>query len=102
MRWPGILLAGAELKAYSAQVDAFAVHLGVTASLVIACFAIPVSAILARRAAALPRTGEGGTPDDPGLFDKGMLGSLGKVLIVLAPSLAGIIPTLVEAAGNLH
>ena len=81
------------------QVDAFAIFTGVTGSVVIALFAIPASTILAARAAALPQM-PNAAPDAP-LLDTSLLPSLGKILPILAPTLAGSLPTILDLVGKL-
>ncbi|NIJ21871.1 hypothetical protein FHS95_003582 [Sphingomonas naasensis] len=93
-RWPQALFEPAAAKAFSAHVDAFALYSGVTSSLVIASFAVPVVAGLRARAAAL--TEEGEDAEAPVLLDAGLMDGLGKILVVLAPALAGILPTIAD------
>jgi hypothetical protein len=98
MRWPALLLSPMDRPSDLAYVDAAAIHMGVTGSVVIALFAVPTASVLTSRGAELPPAA-GDTADD-GLFDKGLLDAMGKVLIVLAPALAGVVPTIVQALGG--
>lgn len=94
-RWPQALLKEPAAKAFSAHVDAFALYSGISLSLVIASFAIPVAAVLHERASAMT-IGDPETAKLPELFGAGLMQGLGKVLVILAPAVAGIIPTLAE------
>jgi hypothetical protein len=67
--------------------------------MVIALFAVPASTILAARAAALPQI-PNAAPDAP-LLDTSLLPSLGKILVVLAPTLAGSLPTILDLVGKM-
>lgn len=93
-RWPQALLAKPAATAFSAHVDAYALYSGVTFSLVIATFALPVVAGLRARAVAL--ASDSGDADDIALIDAGLMQGLAKVLVVLAPALAGLLPTLAD------
>jgi hypothetical protein len=75
------------------------VFTGVTGSMVIALFAIPASTILAARAATLPQL-PGAAPGAP-LLDARLLPSLGKVLAILAPTLAGSLPAILDFLGKM-
>jgi hypothetical protein len=99
MRWPLAALDSATAMTLAGHIDALAIYTGVTGSVVIALFAVPASTILAARAAALPQMQ--GVADGPPLLDASLLPSLGKVLVILAPTLAGSLPTIVEALGNM-
>lgn len=100
MRWPLPLMSEAAMaKAYTAHVDALAIFFGVTYSLVIASYAGPVTAVLRSQLAKFQRAANG--PVELDLFDKGALTALGKVLVVLAPALAGALPAVLDALGVL-
>jgi len=99
MRWPSVVLGEAR-GAYLGQIESAAIYSGVTASAVIACFAIPVASILSARAAALPRVD--GEEPEPALFDQGLADTLGKVLVVAAPAIASALPALAEGVGLLR
>lgn len=94
-RWPQALFATPGAKAFSAHVDAYALYSGVTFSLVIATFAIPVVAGLRAQGLALVAEGEASADAAP-LLAPGLVDSLGKVLVVLAPALAGILPMIAD------
>lgn len=97
-RWPLAALDPASAKAVIPHVDAFAAYTGVTGSLVILLFAAPVATMLAERAARLPaRATAAATPP---LLDSGILASLGKIFAVLAPTLAGLAPGVLDLLGK--
>jgi hypothetical protein len=98
-RWLLIALDPATATTMGLQVDAFAIFTGVSGSMVIALFAVPASTILAARAAALPQI-PNAAPDAP-LLDTSLLPSLGKILVVLAPTLAGSLPTILDLVGKM-
>jgi hypothetical protein len=97
MRWSLIAFDPAATVSMGRHVDAFAIFTGVTGSVVIALFAVPASTILSARAAALPQPSA--TPGEP-LLDPGLLPNLGKILVVLAPTLAGSLPTILDVMGR--
>ncbi|RYY23328.1 MAG: hypothetical protein EOP62_20475 [Sphingomonadales bacterium] len=99
MRWPLVLLDSGTAAMLVRQIDASVALTGVTGSVVIALFAVPASTILAARAAALPPV----TDDEPNarLFDAGLLSSVSKILVVLAPTLAGLAPSVIDIIGRL-
>jgi hypothetical protein len=99
MRWPLVALDPAIATMLGRQVDAHAVFTGVTGSVVIALFAVPASTILAAKAAALPPM-QGDTASVP-LLDASLLPSIGKVLVVLAPTIAGSLPLMLDVLGNV-
>jgi hypothetical protein len=99
MRWSLVALDPAVAKTMGPQVDAFAIFTGVMGSVVIALFAIPASTILVSRAAALPQV-PNAAPDAP-LLDTRLFPSVGKILAVLAPTLAGSLPTIFDLLGKL-
>ncbi|MFT6570212.1 MAG: hypothetical protein ACJAWY_001924, partial [Sphingomonas echinoides] len=98
MRWTLIAATPAVADAMSHQVDAWAVFTGVSGSIVIALFAIPAATILDARATGTPQTPSDGKTAP--LLDAGLLPALGKVLVVLAPTLAGALPTILDFAGK--
>lgn len=98
-RWPIPLLSSEMLPAFEARVNAMAVYTGAALSLAIATFALPVLTILQSRASELP-VPAGGTAENADL-GSGLLQSLGKVLIVLAPAIAGALPGVFEALRHL-
>jgi hypothetical protein len=100
MRWPLILLDGTAAQNHIAHINAMAVFNGVSLSLVIAAFAIPVNMALMDRARMLPAVDAAPGSATP-LLGEGFLGSAGKLLVVLAPSLAGAIPALIDFLGHL-
>lgn len=96
-RWPIILMNPHMAKMHLALVDALSVYQGVTLSLVIAIFAIPVATTLDAKLAGLPVLADvSAAPSQGGLFD-----ALGKILVVLAPALASAIPAFVDLARPL-
>jgi hypothetical protein len=99
MRWPLIVLDGPAAQNYAAHINAMSVFSGVSLSLVIASFAIPVNMALMERAGTIPRV-EGAAGGGAPLLGEGFLGSAGKLLVVLAPSLAGAVPALVDFLGH--
>lgn len=109
MRWPLALMTGTAAANYAAYVDALGVFFGVTYSLVIASYALPVTAVLRTRVAAhlrdnppaAPADPANPAPDEPDLLDKNFMQSLGKVLVVLAPALASLVPSVVDALTSL-
>jgi hypothetical protein len=98
MRWTLIAATPAVAETMRHQVDAWAVFTGVSGSIVIALFAIPSATILDARAAGAPQIPSDGKTAP--LLDAGLLPALGKVLVVLAPTLAGTLPTILDFAGK--
>jgi hypothetical protein len=98
MAWPLPLLSGGMRTAYLEQIHALALFSGVTDTVVIAAFALPVAASLRNWSERLPPSGDG--EDDP-ILAGGLLDSAGKILVVLAPALAGILPGLIDLARPL-
>lgn len=98
MRWFTVAFDPAAAAALAQHVEAYGIFSGVTGSVVIALFAVPASTILAGKAAAVDAIA--GTPDAP-LLDGGLLQALGKILVVLAPALAGALPTIIDLLGRI-
>jgi len=100
MHWVGLPLSAEAKAPYLGYVNGAAVLLGVTGSIVIALFAVPAASGLAARAALLSPARDSEKQEE-GLFDKGLLDSLAKILVVLAPALAGVVPGLFEGLGRV-
>lgn len=100
MHWPGILLDGAAARAYIAHVNALALYFGVTYSLMIAAYTLPTATILHARCMSLGDAARAG--EDMPLMGKGVIDSLSKLLVILAPTLAGAAPAVVELLRPLH
>jgi len=99
MHWPGALLPKAAAQAFIRHVNALGLYFGVTYSLMIAAYTLPTATILHERSLAIgnaPNTGE-----DRSLLGKGMVDGLGKILVILAPTLAGAVPAVIELLKSL-
>lgn len=96
MRWlTAIYPPKAVPPGLTAQMDAFVIFIGIYYSLIIASYALPVSAALAgAETHSLPGEGE------KGLFDRLSFETMNKALAVAAPALAGIIPTAIDLIGG--
>ena len=94
-RWPLTLMDEATAKTHLALVNAATVYQGATLTLVIALFAVPVAAALRSDLARLPPTPGEAAEDGT---QSSLFGPLGKILAVLAPALASVLPALADIA----
>lgn len=96
MRWTLVALPPAAADLMGRHVDASALFTGVGGSVVIALFAVPAATILdarMRAKATPPKPGDGPAAS---VFKVDLLPTLGKALVILAPTLAGSLPAILD------
>lgn len=101
LRWPGYAFREADLASYTAHVSGYVLYWGVTYSLVIAAFYVPVAVLLSNAIRQLPKPDEpaGQEPKQPKAAASASpepLDALKVAAAVFAPAIAGLIGEILK------